>query len=97
MSTDRIDIRYVAKLARIALTEEEVAAYGTQLNAFLTHVDALRDVDTAGVPATAQVIHGRNVGRDDVPGRCLPRGEVLAEAPQADGPYVRVPRIIGEP
>jgi aspartyl-tRNA(Asn)/glutamyl-tRNA(Gln) amidotransferase subunit C len=95
MSTDRLDIRYVAKLARLDLTEAEVETYGEQLSDFLTHVDALRELETSDVPATAQVIASRNVGRDDVVTPCLAQEDVLAGAPQAYGPFIRVPRIIG--
>jgi aspartyl-tRNA(Asn)/glutamyl-tRNA(Gln) amidotransferase subunit C len=95
MSTDRIDIRYVAKLARLDLSEGEVATYGGQLTDFLTHVDALRELQTADVPATAQVIGARNVGRDDVVAPSLAQSEVLSEAPETYGAYFRVPRIIG--
>ena len=84
-----------AKLARLALSPDEIEAYGAQLTDFLTHVDALRELDTQDVPATAQVIHARNVGREDAVTPCLPRDEVLAGAPQAYGSYFRVPRIIG--
>lgn len=92
----RIDVPYVAKLARLALSPQEVEMYEAQLNAFLTHVDALRELDTGDVPATAQVIHARNVGRDDAESACLSQADALAGAPQAYGSYFRVPRIIGE-
>lgn len=90
-----IDVRYVAKLARLDLTPDEVETYGAQLTEFLTHVDALRELDTQGVPATAQVIDVRNVGRDDIVTPSLAREDALAGAPQAYGPYFRVPRILG--
>jgi aspartyl-tRNA(Asn)/glutamyl-tRNA(Gln) amidotransferase subunit C len=96
MPQDRIDVPYVAKLARLALTPAEIETYGKQLSDFLVHVDALRALDTENVPATAQVIHARNVGRDDVVAPSLAREDVLAGAPQAYGPYFRVPRIIAE-
>ncbi len=91
-----IDVRYVAKLARLALSDEEVATYGMQLAELLTHVDALSELDTDGVPATAQVIDSRNVERADEVGPTLPRDVVLAAAPQAQGDFFRVPRIIAE-
>ena len=91
-----IDVRYVAKLARLALTDDEVTTYGAQLGDLLEHVATLQELDTAAVAATAQVIASRNVERDDAVGPCLPREEVLAGAPQAQGAYVRVPRIIAE-
>ncbi|MBV8602990.1 MAG: Asp-tRNA(Asn)/Glu-tRNA(Gln) amidotransferase subunit GatC [Candidatus Eremiobacteraeota bacterium] len=91
-----LDVRYVAKLARLALTDEEARVYGAQLADILAHVGALNELDTSDVAATAQVIESRNVWREDELRPCLPHDEVLAEAPQAQGPYFRVPRIIGE-
>lgn len=91
-----LDVRYVAKLARLALTDDEAVSYGAQLTDILGHVDALAELDTSDVAATAQVIESRNVWREDELQPCLPREIVLAEAPQAQGAYIRVPRIIGE-
>jgi aspartyl-tRNA(Asn)/glutamyl-tRNA(Gln) amidotransferase subunit C len=96
MASDRIDVRHVARLARLALTDEEAATYGAQLDAILGHVDALQGLPTGDVAATAQVVPLRNVTRDDRIGPCLPRDVVLAEAPQTDGRFFRVPRIISE-
>ena len=98
MPSDRIDIRHVARLARLALTDDEIATFGPQLGSLMTHVDALADLDTRDVPATAQVVPSRNVQRDDAirPETILPREAALRNAPQAQGPYFRVPRIIAE-
>ncbi len=96
MSSEKIDIRYVAKLARIALTEDEVQKFGQQLGDFLTHLDALSSLDTSSVPATAQVVESRNVEREDVAGESLSRETVLSMAPQRQGAFFRVPRIIAE-
>jgi aspartyl-tRNA(Asn)/glutamyl-tRNA(Gln) amidotransferase subunit C len=98
MSTDRIDIRHVARLARLALTDDEIATFAPQLGSLMTHVDALAQLDTDRVPATAQVVPSRNVQRDDVlrPETMLSRQAALANAPQTQGPYFRVPRIIAE-
>ncbi len=96
MSSDKIDIRYVAKLARIELTDEEVARFGAQLGNLLEHVNVLNELDTAAVPATAQVIESRNVEREDVLISCLDRETVLSQAPQRQGAFFRVPRIIAE-
>lgn len=96
MANPDLDVRYVAKLARLALTDEEAQTYGSQLADILGHVDALSELDTSDVAATAQVIESRNVLRPDELRPCLSREEVLAEAPQAQGFYIRVPRIIGE-
>jgi aspartyl-tRNA(Asn)/glutamyl-tRNA(Gln) amidotransferase subunit C len=96
MSADKIDIRYVAKLARIGLTDEEVDRFGGQLADLLDHVNALGDLDTASVAATAQVVESRNVERDDTLVPCLDRETVLSEAPQRQGAFFRVPRIIAD-
>jgi aspartyl-tRNA(Asn)/glutamyl-tRNA(Gln) amidotransferase subunit C len=98
MPTDRIDIRHVARLARLALTDREIATFGPQLGSLMTHVDALAKLDTENVAATAQVIPSRNVQREDAirPEIILPRDAALANAPDAQGPFFRVPRIIAE-
>jgi aspartyl-tRNA(Asn)/glutamyl-tRNA(Gln) amidotransferase subunit C len=93
---ENIDIRYVAKLARIALSDEEIETFGKQLGDLFGHVNALEKLDIASVPATAQVVESRNVTRDDTPSPCLDRERVLAEAPQRQGGFFRVPRIIAE-
>ena len=96
MSADPIDIRYVAKLARLALTEEEIERFGKQLGELLEHVNALNDLDIASVPATAQVVESRNVTREDSLRPSLDRERVLSQAPQRQGPFFRVPRILSE-
>ena len=94
MSSDNIDIRYVAKLARIALTDDEIARFSRELGELLGHVNALAELDTASVPATAQVVESRNVAREDRERPCLDREVVLNGAPQRQGGFFRVPRII---
>jgi aspartyl-tRNA(Asn)/glutamyl-tRNA(Gln) amidotransferase subunit C len=96
LSSEKIDIRYVAKLARISLTDEEVERFGAQLGDLLQHAGALSQLDTSSVSATAQVVALRNVDRSDEVGPCLDRETVLAMAPQRQGPFFRVPRIIAE-
>jgi aspartyl-tRNA(Asn)/glutamyl-tRNA(Gln) amidotransferase subunit C len=96
MPDNAIDIRYVAELARIALTDDEVERFGKQLGDLLEHVNALAELDTASVPATAQVIESRNVSREDRLQPCLDREVLLAQAPQRQGGFFRVPRIIAE-
>lgn len=96
MSTEKIDVRYVAKLARLALTEDEVDRFGAQLGDLLEHVNALSNLDVSGVPATAQVVESRNVEREDAPRPSLDREIVLAQAPERQGAFFRVPRIIAE-
>jgi aspartyl-tRNA(Asn)/glutamyl-tRNA(Gln) amidotransferase subunit C len=96
VSSGRIDIEHVAKLARLALTPDEVERFGVQLGTLLEHVSALEKLPTGDVPATAQVVPSRNVARADVPAPSLARDVVLEGAPRAEGVYFRMPRILGE-
>lgn len=91
-----LDVRYVAKLARLELTPEEEERFGAQLETILGHVSVLKKLPTDDVAATAQVIAASNVDRDDEPSPCLAHATVLAMAPASQGPFVRVPRIIAE-
>lgn len=97
MSSGEIDVVYVAKLARLALRPGEAEKFGAQLGALLGHVEALASLPVDDVAATAQVIAQSNVTRDDVVRPCLDRETVLDGAPERDGPYFRVPRILGGP
>ena len=90
----REDVEHVARLARLALTPEELERMRTQLNAILVHIDALKAVDTDGIEPTSHAVPLVNVMRDDEPGPCLPRDEALANAPERAGEFFRVPRII---
>src|SRR5581483_9135024 len=96
LSEDAINIRYVAALARLALTDEEIERFGRQLGDLLGHVNALSELDISSVPATAQVVESRNVTRGDDLRPCLDRETVLSQAPQRQGGFFRVPRIIAE-
>ncbi len=96
MASGDIDVAYVAKLARIALTPAETERFGAQLGALLEHVAALSELAVKDVPATAQIVPSQNVARDDVPAPSLERETVLEGAPERQGAYFRVPRIIAE-
>jgi aspartyl-tRNA(Asn)/glutamyl-tRNA(Gln) amidotransferase subunit C len=96
VQSDSIDVRYVARLARIALTDEEVDRFSEQLGDLLHHVDALSELDTNSVAATAQVVESRNVTRSDERRPSLDREMVLEQAPRRQGNFFRVPRIIAE-
>ncbi len=94
MEISREDVAHVAKLARLEVSEEEQATFARQLSAILTHIDQLKQVDTAGIEPTATVLPTDNVFRDDVARASLSREQALANAPdQADG-FFRVPKIL---
>jgi aspartyl-tRNA(Asn)/glutamyl-tRNA(Gln) amidotransferase subunit C len=87
---------YVARLARLELSQAELERFSGELSAILEHVEAVRRLDTADVPPMAHVIEQRNVLRADEVRPCLARDVVLASAPQVEAQRFRVPRIIGE-
>ena len=92
----REDVVHVARLARLALTDAELETMREQLNAILSHIDALRAVDTSGVEPTSHAVPQFNVMREDEPRPCFPIEEMLANAPDRAGDFFRVPRIIEE-
>ena len=88
------DVRHVAKLARLDLDEPELEAQAAQLARILGFFDAMNAVDTDGVAMTAHPFPVVNALRADSPSPSLPREEILAAAPQAEGAYFRVPKIL---
>jgi len=87
-------IAHVARLSRLELTPEEIEAFRTQLASILEHFKTLQTLDLTNVPATSHVLPMTNVLREDVPGLCLAREEVLAAAPAVEEGYVVVPPVI---
>lgn len=91
-----IDIAKVARLARLALTEEELERYRVQCAVVLEHAARVQALPTEGVAPTSHPLPRTNVFREDVVTDCLDREEVLAAAPERDGDYFLVPRILDE-
>jgi aspartyl-tRNA(Asn)/glutamyl-tRNA(Gln) amidotransferase subunit C len=93
----RIEMRevdQVARLARLELSPEEKERMREQLDRILGYIDKLRRLDTEGVPPTSHFVPMVNVMREDEPRPCLPSEEMLANAPDRQGDFFRVPRII---
>lgn len=90
------DVAHVARLARLALSDDELETYTGQLAAVLAHAADVEALDTTGVPATAHPLPLINVLREDVVVPGVGRDEVLAEAPAAEAGRFRVPRILGD-
>src|SRR6202020_1343007 len=88
------DVARVARLARLALTPEELERFTEQLGAVLEHAQHREALHTAGLPPTAQPVPLTNVLREDVVAPCLDRDEVLAQAPDVEADRFRVPRIL---
>ena len=88
---DREQVLHVAKLARLELSDEEVATMAAELSGILEHVDRISKLDLAGVEPTTHVVALENVLRADVPRSSLDRDEALASAPDPSGGAFRVP------
>lgn len=89
-----IDIEHVARLARLGLSEEELARYREQLQVILEHAERVREVAAEDVPPTAHPFPMVNVFRDDEPGPCLSHEDALSTAPEAEDGRFKVPRIV---
>ena len=91
-----IDIAKVARLARLSLTEEELELYGAQCGVVLEHAGLVQTLPTDGVEPTSHPLRRTNAFREDVVTDCLDREEVLQQAPERDGDFFLVPRILDE-
>ena len=91
------EVRYVAGLANLQLTETEVAKFQSDLNGILEHMDKLKEIDTTGVEPMAQVLFGAGETatlREDVAIPPLGNEPALANAPQPGAGYFKVPLVI---
>jgi len=90
----KIDVAYVANLARMYLTDKEESMFQRQLNDIVRYVAEIEQVDVDGVEPTAHAISVQNVFRRDEEKKGLDRDTVLANAPLHDGAQFQVPKII---
>jgi aspartyl-tRNA(Asn)/glutamyl-tRNA(Gln) amidotransferase subunit C len=90
----RQEVEHVALLARLALSEEEKEMYTRQLRDILEYAARLNELDTTDVPPTSHVLPLSNVFREDEVGEHLAPEEVLANAPEREGGFFKVPRIV---
>ncbi|MCY3922573.1 MAG: Asp-tRNA(Asn)/Glu-tRNA(Gln) amidotransferase subunit GatC [Chloroflexi bacterium] len=89
-------VRQLASLVRIELTESEVEEFRGELASILSHIDALSEIDTEGVPPTNNGADLLNVQDADVSQPAMPRDEVLANAPQREDDYFRVHAVLDQ-
>ncbi len=85
------EVLHVARLARLALTDEEVERLGAQLNAILEAVGKVAELDLGDVEPTAHPLEVVNVSVDDEPAASLPVEQALANAPDREAGFFRVP------
>ncbi len=90
-------VRHIGLLSRLNLSDEEVGLFSGQLSSIVEYIEQLSEVDTAGVEPTAHALPLRNVTRPDEVGLTTqPLGPdgVLANAPDRDGSFFRVPKVL---
>jgi len=90
------DVRKVAQLARLELPEATIATFTGQLERILEYVAHLEQVDTEGVPPTTRAVEVVNVTRPDAVVPTPVRGELLDLAPEREGDFLRVPKILAD-
>jgi aspartyl-tRNA(Asn)/glutamyl-tRNA(Gln) amidotransferase subunit C len=93
---DEVQVRKVAKLARLELSEEEIEEFTVQLSAILDYVEKMNELDTADVEPLAHCLPISNVLRADSVKASLGTEKTLANAPQRDGEFFKVPKILDE-
>ena len=95
MKITREDVMYVAELARIDLSDDDIDVFAEQIGDILDYVDQLRRVSTEGVAPTSHAISLTNAFRDDEVSEPADPGRTLENAPESQEGYFIVPKIIG--
>ena len=94
MAESHIDVRYVANLARINLSDEEVARFGGQLEDIMKHIEKLSEVNIEGIAPSAHANDLSNRVRADIPVPSLPPEGFLQNAPDQANNQLRVPKVV---
>ena len=96
MKITKQDVEHVARLARLSLTEDEKTRYTAQLESILEYIDVLNKFDTSNVPETSHVLPLSNIWREDIaePNRLGSTEDILKNAPDAEGPFFKVKKVI---
>jgi aspartyl-tRNA(Asn)/glutamyl-tRNA(Gln) amidotransferase subunit C len=94
MSHPHIDVHRIARLARLELTEDEVASYTSQLDEIIGYIDKLSELDVSGIEPTANAIVLSAPMRDDIVGTSLPASAVIQNAPDHAQQQIRVPKVV---
>ena len=94
MKLSLAQVEHVAKLAQLTLSDQEKELFREQLSSILEYAQRLQQLDTSAIPPTATVLPLENVMRDDQVSPSLPLEEALANAPDAEDGYFRVPVVL---
>lgn len=95
MALSKEEVKHIAKLGRLSLTDAEIEQYGSDLNGILTYIETLNELDTEGVEPMVGAVELKNVMRAD---ECQPtaaeeRAAMLANAPDSEETFVKVPQM----
>ena len=96
MRLSREQVRHIAELAKLGITEEEAELFAEQLSEILEYAQMLNQLDTSAIPPTAQAIRMRSVTRRDEVQPSLSPDKILANAPQRQGNCFKVKLILGQ-
>jgi aspartyl-tRNA(Asn)/glutamyl-tRNA(Gln) amidotransferase subunit C len=100
MKVTEKDVTYVADLANLELTDQERQRMLKDLNSILDYIDRLNELDTTDVPPMAQISaqsgqpHMKPAWREDALVPCLPHADAMKNAPETDGDFFKVPKVI---
>lgn len=94
MKISEADVRHVAKLSKLAFSDEETTAFATTLSKIVDMVELLGEVDTIGVPVTTTMAEKRNVMREDVAEEGWNREELFKNVPSHDNNLIKVPAML---
>ena len=90
------DVRKVSKLARLEIADESIQTYAKQLEKILEYIAQLQKVDTKNIPPTTRAVEVVNVLRKDIVKNSPEKEEILNLAPQREGQFYKVPKILSE-
>jgi aspartyl-tRNA(Asn)/glutamyl-tRNA(Gln) amidotransferase subunit C len=88
-------VRHIGKLSRIALSDDQVATFGRDIGAMVEYFDKLQQLDTDAVEPMAHAVELTNVLADDSPAESLATAQALANSPQHDENFFKVPKVLG--
>lgn len=93
---DEAQVRHVAKLSRLDLTDDEVGRLSGELSAIVEYIEKLNELDVEGVEPLAHCLPIHNVFREDVVKESLSNEEALSNAPQRHDEYFKVPKVLDD-
>ncbi len=96
MELSHDEVRRIAELAKLDLTDEEISLYAGQISHILQHFESLKEVDTSHIAPTASVLPLKNVFRADIAGAPLTPEEVIRNAPDSMGDQFFVSAVLGD-